>query len=187
MCHQSIHSSGAERGKDAGGIMNATGERGMLAAAAISHEGPTREPPSEILDWLGTYSHQVSARSRAMRLCKAKVKAPVSICLAAPLTAMCMTLMLSTKAIREESLQKSGKQLKARHTAKSSPMTIWVDLMHNFGYKASGTVATTPLLEDWLATIAHSFMRGPPDGEPKGSKLASVQIRGPREGAAVRG
>ena len=136
--------------------------RGTLASAAISHAVPTRDPSCDRFNWLGTYSHQTSTRSQTKRRCRARVKAPVLMCLAAPFTEMWKTTMLSTKAIAEAFLKRSRKHPNAKRTAKSSPMTIWVDLWHNMGNNASGTVENTPSREDWFATIAHSFRSGPP-------------------------
>ena len=84
--HQDCHEQGRQRGKSSGSAVHGTSERLIPAAAASGHVMPILDPPSAMLEGLGTYSHQTVAFNSAKRKCKPCVSDPRSIWEEAPFT-----------------------------------------------------------------------------------------------------
>ena len=121
-----MKSLGRQMGKFGGSGVKGTTRRWIRSVAATGQVIPTRDPPSEQLDSLCTYSHQTVMFASAMRWCIACDNTPRSDAFAAPFTEMWMTLMLSTKATMDVFPRTLAKQRKPRHTARSSPTAICV-------------------------------------------------------------
>ena len=82
----------------------------MFASLAILQVTPTLEPPSEMLDALATYSHQLTVSMAVHRLWRADAKAHKSMEAELPFTMEWITPMLSMKMILERLLKMAGKR-----------------------------------------------------------------------------
>ena len=132
----------------------------MPAARETSHATPVRDPPSDILEALATYSHHTLHLRCTVRRWRAIEIEPRSTAVEAPFTTVWITPMLSTKPTTEDSARTAGNHKKAKNAANISPTAIWVFLWHNKVNNHGGAKQTIPALELWLATIVQSFIIG---------------------------
>ena len=90
----------------------------MLASLHMLQVTPTLDPPSEILDALATYSHQLIVSRAVHRLWRADAKAHKSIEAELPFTMEWITPMLSIKIMLERLLRMAGKFFKKQANSK---------------------------------------------------------------------